>query len=227
MKKAIILSAGRGERLRPLTDTLPKPLVPVNGKALIVYHLEKLANFGVEQVIINHAWLGKVIEETLGKGEQFGLQIHYSPEPEGGLETAGGIVQALPLLSDGEEPFLVINGDVYTDYNFQNLLQLDLAKNQLAHLVLVNNPSFKAEGDFGLQTEFSPAQVTRSPDFTFSGISLLSPKLFTGVEAGRSKLAPLFRQAIDNEQVTGELYSGYWNDVGTLDRLKVAQQHLS
>lgn len=217
IRRAIILSAGRGERLRPITDTLPKPLVKVGNKYLLAHHLEKLAKAGVKQVVINHAWLGAEIEQAIGDGSQFGLQIIYSPEPEGGLETAGGILQALDLLSENNQPFLVINGDVFTDYNFDNLLAKEL-NNNLAHLILVPNPNFKESGDFGLAEK----KVTNQAQFTFSGISLLSPLLFSGLEPGRSKLAPLIRKQVANNQVSGELHSGYWNDVGTHQRLKEA-----
>jgi len=218
--KAIILSAGRGERLRPLTDTIPKPLVEVNSKALIEYHLEKLSQVGIKEVVINHAWLGSKIEEKLGGGGRFDLNITYSPEPEGGLETAGGIIKALPLLSDGIEPFIVINGDVFTDYDFQNLIKIKLASKILAHLVLVENPSFKATGDFGLEK----GKLTEQPQYTFSGISLLHPSLFKGIKVGRLKLAPIFREAIKNQQIEGSLYHGFWNDIGTLDRLEFVQK---
>jgi len=217
--KAIILAAGRGNRLRPLTDEIPKPLVEVNGQSLIEYHLRKLAQSGFQEVIINHAWLGFKIEEKLGEGSNYGLKIHYSPEPEGGLETAGGIIQALPLLTNTSrtEAFAVINGDVWTDYDFSALKKHHLDEpNQSAHLILVPSPSFKESGDFGLQNQ----QVIQQGDHTFSGISVLHPKLFAGSEVGFLKLAPFLRQAIQQGQVSGELYEGGWDDVGTLERLE-------
>ena len=214
--KAIILSAGRGERLRPLTDTIPKPLVEINGKALIEYHLEKLAKAGIKEVVINHAWLGEKIEQKLGNGEKYGLNITYSPESTGGLETAGGIINALDKLTDGNTPFLVINGDVFTDYDFNALIKIKLTKPILAHLILVENPSFKQTGDFGLEN----GRLNEQQDYTFSGISLLHPNLFKNIKLDRLKLAPIFRKAIQNKQVTGSLYQGFWNDVGTLDRLE-------
>lgn len=214
--KAIILSAGRGERLRPLTDTIPKPLVEINGKALIEYHLEKLAKAGIKEVVVNHAWLGEKIEQKLGNGEKYGLNITYSPESTGGLETAGGIINALDKLTDGNTPFLVINGDVFTDYDFNALIKIKLTKPILAHLILVKNPSFKQTGDFGLEN----GRLNEQQDYTFSGISLLHPNLFKNIKLDRLKLAPIFRKAIQNKQVTGSLYQGFWNDVGTLDRLE-------
>lgn len=214
--KAIILSAGRGERLRPLTDTIPKPLVEINGKALIEYHLEKLTKAGIKEVVINHAWLGEKIEQKLGNGEKYGLNITYSPESTGGLETAGGIINALDKLTDGNTPFLVINGDVFTDYDFNALIKIKLTKPILAHLILVENPSFKQTGDFGLEN----GRLNEQQDYTFSGISLLHPNLFKNIKLDRLKLAPIFRKAIQNKQVTGSLYKGFWNDVGTLDRLE-------
>ena len=214
--KAIILSAGRGERLRPLTDTTPKPLVEINGKALIEYHLEKLANAGIKEVVINHAWLGEKIEQKIGNGGNYGLNITYTPEPKGGLETAGGIINALDKLTDGKMPFLVINGDIFTDYDFNELVDIKLEDQKLAHLVLVNNPSFKITGDFGLEK----GQVNEQQEYTFSGISLLHPNLFKDIKLDRLKLAPIFRKAIQNKQLQGSLYQGYWSDIGTVERLE-------
>ena len=173
--KAMILAAGRGERMRPLTDTTPKPLVMVKGKPLIVYHIERLVAAGIVDIVINHAHLGNKIEAALGNGLQWGANIIYSPEPEGGLETAGGIVQALPLL--GDEPFIVVNGDVWTDYNFSALAALQL-HNCLAHLVLVNNPEHHPAGDFYLSSQAEVSEqdeAGKSSAFTFSGISVLHP----------------------------------------------------
>jgi len=212
--KAMILAAGRGERLRPLTDHTPKPLVSLAGKPLIEYHLEKLAKMGIKEVVINYAWLGEQFVERLADGERFGLKIAYSPEPEGGLETAGGIINALPLL--GGEPFMVVNADVYTEYDFSQLPP-SLAPGLLAHLLLVPTPSFKAQGDFGL-TELG--QVRSQGEFTFSGISLLSPQLFNGVKPGKVPLAPVLRQAMMQGRVSGKVYEGLWSDIGTLDRLE-------
>jgi len=215
--KAMILAAGRGERMRPLTDTTPKPLVEVKGKPLIVYHIERLVAAGIVDIVINHAHLGEKIEVSLGDGSQWGANIIYSPEPEGGLETAGGILHALPLL--GDQPFIVVNGDVWTDYNFALLTSIELNK-CLAHLVLVDNSSHHPTGDFYLSEQAKVVEQDASEVLTFSGISVLHPYLFNGVPAGRSKLAPLFRAAMQQHKVSGEYYAGDWQDIGTLDRLE-------
>ncbi|NPA71365.1 MAG: nucleotidyltransferase family protein [Gammaproteobacteria bacterium] len=221
--KAMILAAGRGSRMRPLTDTLPKPLVPVCGKPLIEYHIEKLAKAGVTEIVINHAWLGEQLERALGDGQRWGVTIHYSAEPEGGLETAGGIIQALPLL--GDQAFLVINGDVYSDMPFAPLIERARELSQIeakqAHLVLVESPAHNAKGDFGLEAQ---GAVSETGKFTFSGVSILSPSLFKGMEVGFIKLAPSLRKAMQSGKVTGELYQGYWSDVGTFERLQATEQ---
>lgn len=224
--KAMILAAGRGKRLRPLTDTCPKPLLPLNGKPIIEYHLEKLAQAGIKDVIINHAWLGEQFAERLGHGERFGLQIHYSPEPAGGLETAGGVIQALPLL--GEQPFILINGDVFTDYDFSQF-PTDLAPDMLAHLILVPTPSFKSEGDFGWLAPSNvgqPGLVLAEGDWTFSGMSVVNPQLVAGYEVGHLALAPILRQAMQAQQVSGEIYNGLWSDIGTQARLIETEQQI-
>ncbi|MBV4538306.1 MULTISPECIES: N-acetylmuramate alpha-1-phosphate uridylyltransferase MurU [Pseudomonas] len=211
--KAMILAAGKGERMRPLTLHTPKPLVPVAGQPLIEYHLRALAAAGVSEVVINHAWLGQQIEDHLGDGSRFGLTIRYSAEGEP-LETGGGIFKALPML--GEAPFLLVNGDVWSDYDFR---QLNKPLEGLAHLVLVDNPGHHGRGDFRLQG----AQVVDGDDapgtLTFSGISVLDPALFAGCQPGAFKLAPLLRQAMAQGKVTGERHGGLWVDVGTLERL--------
>ncbi|MEX5590665.1 N-acetylmuramate alpha-1-phosphate uridylyltransferase MurU [Pseudomonas urmiensis] len=211
--KAMILAAGKGERMRPLTLHTPKPLVPVAGQPLIEYHLRALAAAGVSEVVINHAWLGQQIEDHLGDGSRFGLSIRYSAEGEP-LETGGGIFKALPML--GEAPFLLVNGDVWSDYDFR---QLNKPLEGLAHLVLVDNPGHHGRGDFRLQG----AQVVDGDDapgtLTFSGISVLDPALFAGCRPGAFKLAPLLRQAMTQGKVTGERHGGLWVDVGTLERL--------
>ena len=214
--KAMILAAGRGERMRPLTDTTPKPLVMVKNKPLIVYHIERLVAAGIVDIVINLAHLGEKIKSALGDGSQWGANILYSPEPEGGLETAGGILQALPLL--GDEPFIVVNGDVWTDYDFSLLASLKLDK-CLAHLVLVDNPAHHPTGDFYLSSQAKVKEQGDSDALTFSGVSILHPDLFNGVSAGRSKLAPLFRKAMQQHKVSGEYYAGDWQDIGTLERL--------
>lgn len=216
----MILAAGRGNRLRPLTDHQPKPLLLVKGRPLIVYHIEALVHAGIHQLVINHAWLGKQIEDELGSGAAYGATIEYSAEGELGLETAGGILQALPKLTDGQSPFMVVNGDVLTDFDFQALRQHRLADGCLAHLVLVPTPAYKQKGDFGLQT----GQVTPQGDLTFSGISLLHPDLFKGLALGVQPLAPLLRAAMAKGQVTGVCYHGAWDDIGTPERLAQANQ---
>ncbi|VAW46887.1 Nucleotidyl transferase possibly involved in threonylcarbamoyladenosine formation [hydrothermal vent metagenome] len=223
--KAMILAAGRGNRFRPLTDTLPKPLIHVCGKPLIEYHIEKLVAVGVTDIVINHAWLGDVLEANLGTGERWGATLHYSPEPEGGLETAGGIVQALPLL--GDAPFLVVNGDVYCDFSFKALLQtaqqMQSDSNRLAHLILVPSPNHNQTGDFGLDAQ---QQVVVEGALTFSGLSVLHPALFKGHLPGVSKLAPVLRKAMGKQRVTGEVYQGIWSDVGTVERLNATEKIL-
>ncbi|TFF42343.1 N-acetylmuramate alpha-1-phosphate uridylyltransferase MurU [Pseudomonas sp. RIT623] len=211
--KAMILAAGKGERMRPLTLTTPKPLVPAAGKPLIEYHLEALARAGITEVVINHAWLGQQIEDHLGDGSRYGLRIRYSPEGEP-LETGGGIFKALPLL--GEAPFLLVNGDIWTDYDFARLLA---PMPGLAHLVLVDNPGHHGRGDFHL-TDGHVRDGDEAPGtLTFSGISVLDPALFAGCQPGAFKLAPLLRQAMAEGRVSGEHYRGQWVDVGTLERL--------
>lgn len=211
--KAMILAAGKGERMRPLTLTTPKPLVCAGGVPLIVYHLRALAKAGFREVVINHAWLGQQIEDYLGDGAQFGLDIHYSPEGEP-LETGGGIFRALPLL--GSEPFLVVNGDIWTDYPFASLPQTIYG---LAHLVLVNNPQHNLQGDFALSAGAVAEEAAGESKLTYSGIAILHPQLFAGCHPGAFKLAPLLRQAMQNGKVSGEHFFGHWIDVGTHERL--------
>ncbi len=215
----MILAAGRGERMRPLTDHTPKPLLPVAGRPLIVHHLEALARSGVREVVINHAWLGERIEAALGDGGRWGLRLHYSPEGQA-LETGGGIFNALPLLGDG--PFLVINGDVWTDLDYRSLRH---PLPGLAHLVLVPNPDHHPGGDFFLD----PAgRITNHPAgrLTFSGIGVYRPELFAGCEPGAFPLAPLLRQAAAAGQVTGTRFQGRWMDVGTPERLAAVERWL-
>lgn len=220
--RAMILAAGRGERMRPLTDHVPKPLLPVAGKSLIVHHLEALAAAGVVDVVINHAWLGQLIEQQLGDGQQFGLRIQYSAEGATGLETAGGIKKALPLL--GAEPFIVINGDVLSTFNPRELIATGLAPGALAHLVLVPNPPQHPAGDFAFAANLPWLSSTGSAQFTFSGIALYHPDFFREVPDGPQKLAPFLRQAMARQQVSGELFRGYWADIGTPERLQQADE---
>ena len=218
--KAMILAAGRGERMRPYTDLTPKPLLSVGGKRLIEYHLYALAGIGITDIIINHAHLGQQIEQTLGDGRRYGVTIHYTAEGEQGLETGGGIFNALPLL--GHEPFIVINGDVWTDYPLNNLPQ---EPDGLAHLVLVDTPDFKPEGDFVL--EQGRVHEGDGARLTFSGIAVYRPALFAGCRAGVFPLAPLLRQAMVSGQISGEHYTGHWVDVGTPQRLQALQHWLA
>ncbi|MBK6637562.1 MAG: nucleotidyltransferase family protein [Rhodocyclaceae bacterium] len=214
--RAMILAAGRGERMRPLTDHCPKPLLAVGGKPLIVWHIERLAGAGFTQLVINHAHLGEQLEAALGTGERWGVRITYSPEPPGALETAGGIVQALPML--GCEPFLVVNGDIYCDWD---PVGVALEAGKQAHLVLVPNPLHNLEGDFALQDrQVGSGNTAIGERLTFAGIGIYHPELFAGLSAGQpAKLAPLLRQAMARGQVSGERYDGRWVDVGTPRRL--------
>lgn len=211
----MILAAGRGERMRPLTDTTPKPLLQVGGTSLIVWHIRRMAQAGITQIIINHAHLGEQIEQALGTGAAFGVSISYSPETSA-LETAGGIRHALPLL--GDAPFLVVNADVWTDYDFAALHQLDWPDGRLAHLVLVDNPPQHPVGDFALN--MGKVLSTGATQYTFSGIGCYQPALFADLADNQpAKLAPLLRDAMWREQVSGEYYAGEWYDIGTPQRL--------
>ena len=217
--KCMILAAGLGTRMSPLTDTTPKPLLKVGGIPLIVWHIERLAHDGFTDIVINIAHLGYQIPEALGDGSEWGVNITYSDEQEeGALESAGGIVKALPLL--GDETFLVLNGDIFTDYDFQD--QRKLADGILAHIILVPNPEHNPEGDFALDGQ----RVVDNKQYTFSGIGYYSPKLFDGVPYGKSALAPLLRAAMKEGKVTGELYEGEWLDIGTPERLELLNAQL-
>lgn len=219
--KAMILAAGRGERMRPLTDHTPKPLLELAGKPLIQYHIEALRAAGIHELVINLAHLGERIRARLGDGSALGVHIHYSQEPEGALETGGGIHQALPLL--GDAPFLVVNGDVWTEYGFTDLVRHALG-DDLAYLVLVPNPAQHPEGDFHLgEGRVSDEGV---PRHTFSGIGLYHPELFADRTPGRYPLAPLLRAAMARGRVGGELYAGAWSDVGTPGRLRELEARL-
>lgn len=220
---AMILAAGRGERMRPLTDTLPKPLLKVGGKCLIEHHLLKLAANGIQRVIINHAWLGEKIESSLGTGEQFGLRIHYSPEVEA-LETAGGILHALPLLikNNPSQQFIVVNGDIYTDFDLASLPQT--LESSLAHLVMVDNPEHNPNGDFCYQNGSLTAE--QGQKLTFSGIAVYHQAFFAGLHAGVQPLAPLLKQGIVTGQISGQHYRGRWSDIGTPQRLASINQQV-
>ena len=211
--KAMILAAGKGERLRPLTLHTPKPLVRAAGVPLIEYHVRALARAGFSELVVNHAWLGQQIEDYLGDGERYGVRIRYSAEGEP-LETGGGIFKALPLL--GDEPFVVVNGDIFTDYDFSTLRRPFSEK---AHLVLVDNPAHHPAGDFRLAEGLVADAEGADAKLTYSGIAVLSPELFAGCQPGAFKLAPLLRDAMTSQQVTGEHFTGRWVDVGTHERL--------
>ena len=220
--KAMILAAGRGERLRPLTDRVPKPLIEAGGKPLIAWHLERLAAAGCSEVVVNVSHLGERIVERLGDGAQWGLRIAFSHEPQP-LETAGGMALARKLL--GEEPFLVVNGDVYCEVDFPRLLRLALGE-RLAHLILVPNPTHHPEGDFTLDA--GKVGNAPSPRYTYAGIAVIAPALFAGVAAGsKAQLAPLLRAAAERNQVGGERFEGTWLDVGTLERLAALEAYLA
>ena len=249
--KAMILAAGRGERMRPLTDHTPKPLLKVGGKPLIVWHLERLARAGFKEIVINHAHLGHIIEAALGNGAQWGVSIQYSPETVA-LETAGGIANALHLLTENGkkvEPFLVLNGDTFTDFDFAALtpshfkgegwgggkmaypstplpLMEEGGKVQnLAHLVLVNNPSQHPNGDFAIENGMLKNNGEKM--LTFSGIGVYHPTLFAEIVKGQpAKLAPLLRKAIDNNAATAQYYQGVWHDIGTPKRLNQLDESL-
>jgi len=212
--KAMILAAGRGERMRPLTDVLPKPLLEVHGKALILWHIEKLVQAGFEEIVINIAHLGGKIVEKIGDGSEYGIKITYSDErDEGALESAGGIIKALPLL--GDEIFLVVNGDVYSNYLFDSNFELG---KDLAHLILVKNPEHNNTGDFGLNE--NRILNHSSDNKTFSGIAYYNPKLFASTSYGKSALAPILRDFIRDNKISGSIHAGYWHDIGTPQRLE-------
>lgn len=226
MMRAMILAAGRGERMRPLTDTCPKPLLKVGSEPLIGWHLRRLKAAGIEEIVINHAWLGQQIEETLGNGAAYGVSIAYSAEGAQGLETAGGIATALPLL--GEEPFLVINGDVLTDIDF-TLASAQAAKlsteQRLAYLWLVQNPAHNPKGDFVLQTDGAVLSTGAGEALTFSGMGVYHPALFHDTPPKQAaKLAPLLRAAMEAGKVQGVKHEGLWLDVGTVERLAEAER---
>lgn len=215
--KAMILSAGRGERLRPLTDKIPKPLLRVGGKALIEYHIENLVRAGINEIVINLSYLGEKIRATLGDGDQRGARILYSEEGEQALETGGGIFHALPLL--GDSPFIVVNGDIWTDFPLSDLLdKLTDNPEGLAHLVLAENPEHHPEGDFILN-EGQVHSEGQGRSLTFTGIGVYHPALFSACTEKRFPLAPLLRKAMDSDQVTGQAYDGVWKDIGTRQRL--------
>ena len=222
MMKAMILAAGRGERMRPLSDAIPKVLLEVRGKPLIVWLIEAIARSGVREIVINHAHLGHMIEAALGDGRRFGVAIRYSREAEA-LETAGGIAQALPLL--GDRPFLVVNGDLFCDFDFSRLVGTALGQD-LAHLVLVANPPHHPLGDFALNgTQVAEAGQST---LTFSGIGLYRPDLFASIRPGsKGQIATLLRAAMARGLVSGEMHRGIWHDVGTPARLSALNERVA
>lgn len=213
--RAMILAAGRGERMRPLTDVMPKPLLEVAGKALIVYQIEALEAAGVKEIVINTGHLGEQIQYELGAGSSFGVDIFYSDEGENILETAGGIIQALPLL--GDDPFIVTNADIFTDFDYQLLPE---EPDFDAHLVLVDNPPHNLEGDFALENGRIIEQGSQK--LTYSGIGVFYPHFFENCASGRAPLAPLLHQSAKVERLGGQHYTGLWFDIGTPARLKEA-----
>lgn len=215
----MILAAGRGERMRPLTDDLPKPLLSVAGKPLLQYHIENLAAAGVRDIVINLAWQGAKLRDAIGGGERFGVRIEYSDEGDFALETGGGVCRALPLL--GEEPFIVVSGDIWTDFPFATL---QLAPSDVAHFVVVPNPDFHAKGDFGLDG----ARMTDSGSkYTYANIGVFTPRFFMGRKPERFALAPLMFEWIRRGNVSGELYSGAWHNIGTPAQLDALHRKLT
>jgi MurNAc alpha-1-phosphate uridylyltransferase len=217
--RAMILAAGRGERLRPLTDATPKPLIEAGGQALIAHHLDKLAHAGFREVVVNTGHLGDQLPAALGDGARWGLSIVYSEEPPEALETGGGIFQALPLL--GEGPFAVVSGDIWSDYPLERLRHV---KCDTAHLVMVPNPAHHPEGDLALVG--GRLRTEGSPRYTFSGMAVYHPRFFDGCETGRWRITGLLRRTADERLVTGELHRGAWFDSGTPERLAALRAYL-
>ncbi len=220
MKTAMIFAAGRGERLKPLTDTCPKALCKVRGTPLIEYHIQHLAAAGFNTIIINIAYLGGMIRDYLGNGSRWNINILYSPEPPGALETGGALVNARHLL--GDEPFVTVNADIVTDYDFSRLL---LPKERLAHLILVNQPPYYSHADFGLSK--NGLLSLENKHYTFSGIACYGPDIFDALKPGRFSITPVIKQQIEHQRVSGEIYSGQWIDIGSPERLEAASKLVS
>ncbi|MFO1467892.1 MAG: nucleotidyltransferase family protein [Steroidobacteraceae bacterium] len=218
---AMILAAGRGERMRPLTDSLPKPLLRIGGKPLIEYHVQGLARAGIDRLVINLAWLGERIRDHLGDGSRFGVAITYSEETPAALETAGGIFRALKWLTP--EPFLVVNGDIFTDIAFW---RLRMPPGSDAHLVFVPNPAQHPQGDFGLRDGHARPRSADEPSYTFAGVGLYRAHLFEGCTDGAFPLKPLLLRAMERNACTAELHTGLWEDVGTPQRLAQLDERL-
>ena len=221
----MILAAGRGERMRPLTDTLPKALMLINNKPLIYYHIEKLAKLTINNIIINTSYLGSVIQDQVGDGKKFGTRILYSHEPSL-LDVGGGIFNALPLL--GPDPFLIISADIYTDYDFNCLLNPTHTRNYLGHLILVPNPVFHPEGDFGLNNLDIIPKTHHNQNYTYGSLGILHPDLFKDHDPSimRFPIKPILDHAIEHKQLSGELYTGPWHNVGTMDDLMTLNHYL-
>ena len=217
--RAMILAAGRGERLRPLTDSIPKPLVEVGGKPLIEHHLQALAEAGFREIVINQGHLGDMLRSALGDGGRWDINIHWSNEQPEALETGGGILQALPLL--GASPFLVVNGDIWTDYPYSHLRAI---KCDWAHLVMIPNPPHNLAGDFALLN--ARIRNEGGDKLTFSGIGVYHPRLFDHCTPGKFSVVPLLRSTVENHLVTGETYKGGWEDIGTLERLEAVRIYI-
>jgi MurNAc alpha-1-phosphate uridylyltransferase len=224
--KAMILAAGLGTRMRPLTDHTPKPMLKVAGLPLIEHQVRRLVAAGIKDIVINHAYLGEQIEAHLQDGSAFNCRIQYSYEPEA-LETGGGIFKALPLLAgpQNDDPFLLVNGDVWLDFDYSELVHRSMPTTNLAHLVMVRNPEFNPQGDFYLNKGYLQGEGAGNA-LTFSGVSILHPKLFAGCRAGIFKLAPLLFNAMQTHNVSGQLYDGFWLDVGTPARLQALIEHV-
>ncbi len=214
--KVMILAAGRGERLRPLTDSTPKPLLEVQGKPLIVQHLERLRSADFREIVINIAWLGDEIKNYLDDGSRYGVHIRYSEEPAGALDTGGGIFNALPLL--GSEPFLAVNADIYTDFPFESLKSV-IKQGDLAHLVMVGNPAHHPNGDFHLADD-GRLYADVEPRLTYSGIGIHDPLFFKDCSPGKFPMLPWWQKAMRSGRVGGQMYSGIWKDIGTIEGLR-------
>jgi MurNAc alpha-1-phosphate uridylyltransferase len=218
--KAMILAAGYGKRLRPLTDHIPKPLVPVGGKPLIVHHLEKIANSGISEVVINLGHLGSKIPEFIGDGSNWGLSINYSDEGPDPLETGGGMTKALPLL--GSDTFMLVNGDVWCDLDYRTIPQ-KLAKKDQALIYLVKQPSWRDRGDFSLLN--NRVIESENPEYLYAGIALYHPSILNGARVEKFSIVPRLKKAISQNRVSGILYNGEWDDVGTPERLEAIQEN--
>lgn len=212
----MILAAGKGERMRPLTMVKPKPLLEVCGTTLIEHHIKNLKNAGFDDIVINVCWLAQQIMQKLGNGYQYGVKIRYSAENPEPLETGGGMLKALPLL--GKEPFLVVNADIKTDYDFEQIHNIQL-HNKLAHLILVNNPAHNPNGDFSLATGNFLSCNQQRPKYTYSGIGIYHPKLLQNCEVGRFSVVPLLKENMKKKLITGDLFTGKWDDIGCIERL--------